>query len=100
METKSRKVDAVALRKVMIEKGFKTIVSLATASGVHRNVLGQVLNEQILPSSDAICKLATTLELSDTEVGRIFFARILRHTQEYESLVHNEEVQTHEGGPE
>ena len=80
METKARKTDTTALLKVMVEKGFRTNTSLAVKAGVNRNTLGQVLNGQIQPSYDVMCKLVTTLELSEIEAGRIFFAHDLRNT--------------------
>ena len=36
MEAKKRITDTVAIRKIMIEKGFKTISSLAIEAGINR----------------------------------------------------------------
>lgn len=78
METKATKTDTIALQKVMIDKGFRTITSLAKRSGVNRNTLGQIINGQVQPSYDVMMKLVITLELSETQAGCIFFAPDLR----------------------
>lgn len=78
METINIKTDVKELQKIMIDKGFRTITSLSIASGVHRNTLGKVLNGEMQPSTDVMFKLVATLELSELDAGRIFFARDLR----------------------
>lgn len=80
MDANVRKTDTIELKKAMIEKGFNTNISLATASGVNRDTLGKVLNGQIQPSYDVMNRLITALELSENEAGRIFFAPYLRNT--------------------
>ena len=80
METRARITDTTALLKAMAEKGFRTNTSLAIKAGINRTTLGQVLNGQIQPSSDVMYKLVTTLELSEIEAGRIFFAHNLPDT--------------------
>ena len=80
MENVIRKTDVIALKKVMIEKGFKTNSSLADASGINRNTIGLLLNGEIQPSYDVMVRLAATLELSEHIAGRIFFAPYLRNT--------------------
>ena len=78
METKIIKTDTIALKKIMIERGFDTITSLANAAGINRTTLGLVLKGEIQPSSGVMFKLAATLELSELDAGRIFFAYDLR----------------------
>ena len=80
MENVIRKTDVIELKKVMIEKGFKTNMSLADASGINRNTIGQLLNGEIQPSYDVMVRLVATLELSEHNAGRIFFAPYLRNT--------------------
>lgn len=80
MDANVRKTDTIELKKAMIEKGFNTNISLANASGINRDTLGKVLNGQIQPSYEVMNKLITTLELSETKAGRIFFAPDLRST--------------------
>lgn len=78
MENVIRKTDVIELKKAMIEKGFKTNKSLADASGINRNTIGQLLNGEIQPSYDVMVRLVATLELSEHYAGRIFFAPNLR----------------------
>lgn len=81
MENAKRKTDVIALKKAIIEKGFKTNTSLADASGINRNTIGLVLNGEIQPSYDVMVKLIATLELSELDAGRIFFAPNLHNVQ-------------------
>ena len=78
MEARNIKTDTIELKKLMVEKGFETINSLSTASGVSRNTLGKVLNGKIQPSADVMYKLVETLEIPAPKAGTIFFAYILR----------------------
>lgn len=78
METKKRATDTIAIKKIMVEKGFKTINSLANESGINRTTLGKVLDGKIQPSSDVMFKLVETLDISASEAGEIFFATDLR----------------------
>ena len=80
MYANARKTDTIELKKAMIEKGFNTNISLSIASGIDRNTLGKVLSGQMQPSYDVMNRLITTLELSETRAGRIFFAPNLRDT--------------------
>ncbi len=80
MEAKKRITDTVAIRKIMIEKGFKTISSLAIEAGINRTTLGKVLDGKIQPSSDVMLKLVETLDISAPDAGMIFFAINLRTT--------------------
>ena len=52
MNTKKRITDTVAIRKIMVEKGFKTISSLAIEANINRTTLGKGLDGKIQPSSD------------------------------------------------
>ena len=72
------RVDVIALRKIMIENGFDTIVSLEKATGVSRNTLSGILNESIRPSVAVIEKIAAALEMTSESCGSVFFARDLR----------------------
>jgi len=70
--------DNNALRKIMIDKGIKTVTKLAEMSGVNRNTLGKVLNGEIQPSADFMYKLVACLEISPEVAGNIFFNNDLR----------------------
>ena len=76
--TQKRAADIIALKKLMIEKGFKTIGALADVSGIGRTTLGKVLDGKIQPSTDTMFKLMDTLDIPDEEAGKIFFATNLR----------------------
>lgn len=78
MKVSNRVTDVNAIKKAMIDKGFKTICSLAKASGVNRSTLGKILEGKEQPSSDVMFKLADTLDFSPHEAGAIFFAEDLR----------------------
>lgn len=72
------RVDVIALRKIMIENGYDTIVSLEKASGVSRNTISGILNETLRPSVSVIEKIAVALHMSSEACGSVFFARDLR----------------------
>ena len=78
MEVKNRKTDTITLKKIMVEKGYKTISSLAADAGVSRTTLSKVLDGEVQPSSDMMFKLVETLDISASEAGVIFFAAALR----------------------
>ena len=78
MEVRKRVTDTIAIKKIMVEKGFKTINSLANESGINRTTLGKVLDGKIQPSSDVMFKLIETLDISASDAGQIFFADNLR----------------------
>ena len=80
MNTKKRITDTVAIRKIMVEKGFKTISSLAIEANINRTTLRKVLDGKIQPSSYVMLKLAETLDISASDAGKIFFATYLRIT--------------------
>ncbi len=72
------KVDTTALRKLMIDNGFDTIISLEKASGVNRNTISGILKETIRPSVQVMDALAAALKMSPTTAGSVFFAPDLR----------------------
>ena len=67
-------IDIKELKKDMVDADLDSIQKLSDASGVNRNTVGDVVNGNILPSSDVMRKLATALMLSSEQAGRIFFA--------------------------
>jgi len=71
-------VDTIALRKLMVEKGYHTISSLAKDANISRNTLGKVLDGTARPSADVMEKLSVTLEMAPETSGRVFFAPNLR----------------------
>ena len=75
-----RLTDTVAIKKIMAERGFKTISSLADKSGITRNTLGKVIDGKAQPSSDTMFRLVDTLGISAAKAGEIFFAVNLRNT--------------------
>lgn len=73
-------VDTIELKKIMVEKGFDKIIDLSDASAVDRNTLSKILNGEIKPSTTAIEKLMTALEIPSEMAGSIFFKTNLRNT--------------------
>ena len=78
MTNKNCVADTIELKKIMVERGYKTIGSLASASQINRTTLGKVLDGKIQPSSDVMFKLVQTLDISPDNAGRIFFTIDLR----------------------
>lgn len=76
---KHYKTDVVALRKLMIERGFTTNISLAQAAGTDRNTIGKVLNGTVRPSAELMDKLAMALQMDSATAGAIFFTQDLRN---------------------
>ena len=72
--------DTVELRKAMADVGLVKIKDLSEKSGVNRNTLGKILNNEELPSAAVMYKLAPALKLTPTRAGEIFFASNLRNT--------------------
>ncbi len=72
-----RKTNVIALRKIMIDKGFKTISSLSDEANINRNTLGKVLNGECQPSADVMNKLIYTLGIEPEDAGEIFFGNNL-----------------------
>ena len=73
----TRKTDVIALRKIMIDKGFRTVTGLSEAANVNRNTLGKILNGECQPSADVMNKLIKTLGIDPKEAGGIFFGNSL-----------------------
>lgn len=71
------KVDAIELRKAMLDRGFTTIEAFSDASGVNRNTIRSILNGQTRPTSTIIDKLSIALEIDGADIGRIFFSQEL-----------------------
>ncbi len=69
-----RSTDIIALKKIMIEKGYKTVTSLANSSNINRVTLGKVLDGKSQPSAEVMLKLVNTLGISASQAGEIFFA--------------------------
>lgn len=67
------RTDVIALRKLMIEKGFFTISQLSKVSGISRKTLSKVLKENAQPSSPVMYKLSETLNVYGEKAGEIFF---------------------------
>ena len=67
------KTDVVEIRKKMAEQRIKTVTELSERSGINRNTLAKVLNEEIQPSSDVMEKLVFCLKMKPYEAGAIFF---------------------------
>lgn len=67
-------VDTIELRKAMIENGYITVGSFAEAAKVDRNTIGGILSKKVRPSAIVIEKIASTLKLSGSDIGRIFFS--------------------------
>lgn len=71
------KTDTVALQKLMIDAGYKTVSALAEAAETDRNTLGKVINGKSQPSADMMDKLATTLKMDAGTAGAVFFCPVL-----------------------
>lgn len=78
--TSSLKTDTIALKKIMIEKGYDKIVDLSRKSGIDRTTLGRVLKGKSQPTTDVMYKLVDTLEIPPETAGIIFFSPNLRNT--------------------
>ena len=72
-------VDTIALRKIMIENGYETIVSLEKDTGVSRNTISGVLGGTVRPSVSVMEKLAVALKMAPEVCGSVFFAPDLRN---------------------
>lgn len=77
---KSYKCNTIELRKIMLERGFLTVNSLSTTSGICRNTLGKVLKGNLQPSSDTMYRLVETLSIAPQRAGEIFFNMDLHNT--------------------
>lgn len=72
-------VDAVELRKIMVENGYNTITALEKDSGVSRNTISGVLSGSVRPSVSVMEKLAVTLKMAPEVCGSVFFVPDLRN---------------------
>lgn len=68
-----RQTNVIVLRKIMIDRGFKTISSLSEKANINRNTLGKVLNGECQPSADVMDKLIYALNIEPKDAGEIFF---------------------------
>lgn len=74
------RTNVIEIKKRMAEKRIRTIKELSERSGIGRNTLSKVLNEEIQPSSDTMEKLVFCLEIPPKDAGSIFFGHYLRDT--------------------
>lgn len=73
-------VDVLALKKIMVECRLDKIIELSKASGVNRNTISKILNNEMKPSTTVIEKLMRALGISSEDAGKIFFNENLRDT--------------------
>jgi len=71
-------LDIIAIKKIMVEKGFAKIGELAQASGISRATLRQILSGKAQPSSRIMQKLIVALNIPQEDAGEIFFGNNLR----------------------
>lgn len=71
------KTDAKAIKLLMVECGFDTIVSLSKASGIDRNTLAKIIKGTDQPSTEAMYRIAHALNMEPSAAGAIFFAKDL-----------------------
>lgn len=69
------KVNAIALRKMMLDKKINTISALSKCSGIGRDTLGRVLSGDIIPSTKVMYRIAESLEMTPHQAGECFFAQ-------------------------
>ena len=74
MNLSNRRADTVAIRKLMVEKGYKTIKQLSEDADISRVTLGKILDGKVQPSAEVMSKLVDTLRIPPSEAGQIFFA--------------------------
>ena len=67
------KTDVKALKKVLIEHDIEKISELSEICGVSKNVLRNILNKSIQPSTDTMFKLVNALDISPQQASEIFF---------------------------
>jgi transcriptional regulator with XRE-family HTH domain len=72
------RTDVLELKKIMLEKNFEKIGSLAEATGIGRDTLSKVLKGKIQPTAETMRRLVATLEIPPEKAGRIFFSQTLR----------------------
>lgn len=66
-------VNAIELKKAMIEAGFTNNLALAKAANISRNTLTRILKGQTKPSLEAMYAIAEVLKLTPKKAGEIFF---------------------------
>lgn len=71
------KTDIKTIRILMVKKDFDTIGKFAEASGVDRNTVSKILNGEIQPSSLAMDRIVSCLEIKPEVAGMIFFGQKL-----------------------
>lgn len=69
-----RIVDTAKLRYYMECAGCKNAAMLSKASGVNRMTIQGMLNGSVLPSSEVMDRVITSLNIPVDEAGGIFFA--------------------------
>lgn len=74
------KTDVIELKKIMVERGLDKIIDLSKASGVDRNTLSKIMSGEIQPSSMAMYKLISALNMEPEVAGKIFFTKNLLNT--------------------
>ena len=70
----NKKTDALALEKIMLEQGFSTIESLSIKTDINCEMLNQIMQGEIQPSTEIMDKLIETLNIPLMEAGSIFFS--------------------------
>lgn len=65
-------VNIPELRREMEANGFRTKRALARASDVSYRTVCSIMNGSV-PAYTVICKIAKTLDLSEAEIGQVFF---------------------------
>ena len=70
-------VDTIELRKCMLDKGFHTITEMATACGLSRDTMSDILSNKVKPGATAMYAIAAVLGLDPEALGRIFFKRVV-----------------------
>ena len=73
------KTDIVALKKIMVEKGYQNARELSLKSGINPSLLGKILKGKVQPSTYMMCKLVVALEIDYNIASNIFFSSNLRN---------------------
>lgn len=71
-------VDTIALKKMMIEKGFDSNTAFALALGYDRNIVGHVVSGKKRPSVGLMDRMVSVLGMDAKTAGAVFFAANLR----------------------
>lgn len=71
------KVDVVALRVKMAERGINSMVEFCNRSGVSLTSIHNLMHGKTMPDLVTIQKLAETLDLTSKDAGEIFFAKVV-----------------------